>query len=224
MLIPDRCGFLGAHWTLFYTHTHICLNTLYEDIPTTVCGTTLLLMNHRFRIWCGHVLEAFPGLHDQGMLWHMRSHLHSLTLPFDMLGFPILEAGAAGARGFFMGPRSGVMAWHRDNMCRDSRGTGHHWKSVEAIPRPHHLSICLPSPVYLWTSRAIKGDALGILKQMLASPLAGWAKLWGFSWKPSPHAESLVLGSYCGGCLCPSAVGQCVWVDGNGVSPAKEDG
>lgn len=25
------------------------------------------------------------------MLWHMRSHLHSLTLPFDMLGFPILE-------------------------------------------------------------------------------------------------------------------------------------
>lgn len=28
----------------------------------------------------------------EGMLWHMRSHLHSLTLPFDMLGFPILEA------------------------------------------------------------------------------------------------------------------------------------
>ncbi|CAJ1407041.1 unnamed protein product [Effrenium voratum] len=25
------------------------------------------------------------------MLWHMRSRLHSLTLPFDMLGFPILE-------------------------------------------------------------------------------------------------------------------------------------
>ena len=25
------------------------------------------------------------------MLWHMRSQLHSLTLPFDLLGFPILE-------------------------------------------------------------------------------------------------------------------------------------
>ena len=79
----------------FYTHICICLNTLYEDIRTAsgwwyavVVVVVVVVVDDE---------PAFPGvLHDQGMLWHMRSHLHSLTLPFDMLGFPILEAGAIG--------------------------------------------------------------------------------------------------------------------------------
>jgi hypothetical protein len=79
----------------FYTHICICLNTLYEDIRTAsgwwyavVVVVVVVVVDDE---------PAFPGvLHDQGMLWHMRSHLHSLTLPIDMLGFPILEAGAIG--------------------------------------------------------------------------------------------------------------------------------
>ena len=69
----------------------------YEILPLRMMKMHAKL-SHHYPQPCGHTFAAAVGWKTatsgsfEGMLWHMRSHLHSLTLPFDMLGFPILEA------------------------------------------------------------------------------------------------------------------------------------